>query len=83
LAFALRCALNSSVIWLTDSLMNVPGPKTTFTGLLAASRAHGPAGPPRGVTLAGALPEMQPSRPSTRSRSEVSTSLETSPRTST
>ena len=31
--------------WRTDSLMNVPGPKTTFTGFMRASRAHGPAEP--------------------------------------
>src|SRR4051794_17155588 len=59
--------------------MNVAGPKTTLTGLVFASWAQGPFAPPRGVTPAGALPEMQPSSPSSRSRSEVRTSFDTGP----
>ena len=71
-AFAALWALNWSWIWPTASLRNVPGPNTTLTGLVRASRAHGPAAPPRGVWPFGTLPERQPSSARTRSRSEVS-----------
>jgi hypothetical protein len=65
------------------SLRKVPGPKTTFAGLLAASCAHGPLLPPGGTWPLGALPEMQPSSPCTRRMSEVSVSCVTGSRTST
>ncbi len=71
-ALAALCAWNWSWIWPTASLRNVPGPNTTLTGFVRASRAHGPFAPPRGAWPFGTLPERQPSRASTRSRSEVS-----------
>ena len=41
-ALAALCAWNWSWIWPTASLRNVPGPNTTLTGFVRASRAHGP-----------------------------------------
>ncbi len=80
---ALDSALNWSWICPMASLRKVPGPKTTLAGLLRARRAHGPSLPPGGTWPAGALPEMQPSRPWTRRMSEVSASWVTGSRTST
>ncbi len=57
--------------------MNVPGPKTTLDGLGRARAARtGRFAPPRGVTPVGHVARRcSPRGPSTRSRSEVSTSL--------
>ena len=52
-ALASVCALNWSWIWPTASLRNVPGPKTTLTGLAARQRAHGPSVPPGGTWPGG------------------------------
>jgi hypothetical protein len=88
-AASLRCLVSCSrrakpsPSWRVASLMNVPGPKTSFTGCVRRSCPQGPFSPPDGVTFAGVLPEMQPSRPMRRSRSCVSRSLERSPRTRT
>ena len=75
------CLTNSVDSWRTDSLMNVPGPKTTLTGFVAPEPRARPVLARRAAsTPAGTLPEMQPSRPSSRPRSDVSTSLVRSPR---
>ena len=77
-------ALNWSWICPTASLRKVPGPKTTLAGLRRAPAAR-TARPCRRAAPgpSGALPERQPSRPSTRRMSEVSTSCVTGSRTST
>jgi hypothetical protein len=64
--------VNSSWIWPTEVLMNVPGPKTTFAGLASASFAHGPWRPPTGASPRGNAPLRQPSSAMSRSRSLVS-----------
>ena len=64
--------------------MNVPGPNTTFTVRAFASCPHGPFTPPSCASaFAGTLPDRHPSKPTSRSTSELSTSCCRLPFTST
>ena len=65
-----------------DSLMNVPGPKTTLAGRVRASTPHGPPVPPWAATAeAGSAPDRHPSRPISRCRSLENSHCASGPRT--